>query len=90
MAELCLEDDDYYWITRLAMDVARRHCQGRVVSVLEGGYCLEALARSTEAHVKALAGLPMEDGISLRHSPPAAHASPKVHARPDERDHPLF
>ncbi|UTV88142.1 histone deacetylase family protein [Cobetia amphilecti] len=66
MAELCLEDDDYYWVTLLAMDVARRHCHGRIVSVLEGGYCLEALGRSTEAHLKALAGLPMQDGLEAR------------------------
>jgi acetoin utilization deacetylase AcuC-like enzyme len=39
------------------MDVARRHAGGRIVSCLEGGYNLGALARSAEAHVRVLAGL---------------------------------
>jgi len=39
------------------MDVARQFAGGRVVSCLEGGYNLNALARSTEAHVRVLAGL---------------------------------
>jgi len=36
------------------MEVARRHCQGRLVSLLEGGYDLDALACSAAAHVRAL------------------------------------
>jgi acetoin utilization deacetylase AcuC-like enzyme len=51
-------DDDYHWITRELMDVARDTASGRVVSVLEGGYSLEGLASGTAAHVRALAGLP--------------------------------
>lgn len=57
MGELNLEDDDYHWITQLLMDVARTHCNGRVVSVLEGGYDLSALARSAHRHIEALQGL---------------------------------
>jgi acetoin utilization deacetylase AcuC-like enzyme len=38
------------------MEVARRHCQGRIISSLEGGYDLSALARSVTAHVKVLIG----------------------------------
>jgi acetoin utilization deacetylase AcuC-like enzyme len=51
---LCLEDADYRWITDLLQDAARRYCGGRLVSSLEGGYNLDALARSTLAHLKAL------------------------------------
>ena len=48
-------DEDYAWITRRIGEVADRHCQGRVISTLEGGYNLFALARSVAAHVRALA-----------------------------------
>ncbi|KAA0013507.1 histone deacetylase family protein [Billgrantia pellis] len=61
MAELCLEDEDYYWVTRLALDIAALYADNRLVSVLEGGYDLDALGRSAEAHVKALLGLPFKD-----------------------------
>lgn len=49
-------DDDYHWITRELMQVADETAQGRVVSVLEGGYSLEGLASGTAAHVRALMG----------------------------------
>ncbi len=48
---------DYEWITHRLVDVAQRHGQGRIVSCLEGGYCLSALARSVAAHVRVLAGV---------------------------------
>ena len=41
-------------LTRLVKDIAEQHCQGRLVSILEGGYNLEALADSVEAHVRVL------------------------------------
>ncbi|MFO6419656.1 histone deacetylase family protein [Hylemonella sp. W303a] len=47
-------DEDYLWITRELMQVADETAQGRVVSVLEGGYSLEGLASGTAAHVRAL------------------------------------
>ena len=50
-----LVEDDYAWITREIMSVAKQHCQGRIVSCLEGGYNLSALGRSVVAHLKALA-----------------------------------
>ena len=53
---LALVEADYEWVTKQIMAVARRHCQGRVVSCLEGGYDLSALARSAAAHVKVLIG----------------------------------
>ena len=54
LAQLELETDDFRWITRALMDVADRHCQGRVVSLLEGGYDLAALGQSAAAHVRTL------------------------------------
>lgn len=56
MATLGLLDADYEWVTRKIMEVADRHAQGRVVSCLEGGYDLHALARSVGLHVKVLIG----------------------------------
>jgi acetoin utilization deacetylase AcuC-like enzyme len=52
---LALVEDDYAWMTRELMKVADRHSDGRIVSMLEGGYNLAALGRSAVAHVKALA-----------------------------------
>lgn len=50
-----LVEDDYAWITKQIMSVARVHAQGRIVSCLEGGYNLSALGRSVVAHLKELA-----------------------------------
>lgn len=49
-----LEAEDFYWVTRQLVEAANRHCGGRVVSVLEGGYDLKGLAESCAAHVRAL------------------------------------
>ena len=57
MGQLGLVEQDYVWITQRLKAVADRHGQGRIVSVLEGGYNLSALARSVEAHVRVLADL---------------------------------
>ncbi len=54
LANINLSEDDFAWVTRKIMDVADRCADGRVVSVLEGGYDLEALAKSAAAHVTAL------------------------------------
>jgi acetoin utilization deacetylase AcuC-like enzyme len=51
---LALTEDDFDWVTRELLGVAGACCRGRVVSVLEGGYELGALARSASAHVAAL------------------------------------
>ncbi len=56
MGNLGLVEADYAWATRQVMAVAGRHCQGRVISCLEGGYDLSALGRSAAAHVKVLIG----------------------------------
>jgi acetoin utilization deacetylase AcuC-like enzyme len=57
MAMLGLVEADYAWIAREIRAAAARHAQGRVVSVLEGGYALHALGRSVVAYVKALGDL---------------------------------
>ena len=57
LGQMCLVEADYAWITQQIMAVAAQHAQGRIVSVLEGGYNLSALGRSVVAHVKALAQL---------------------------------
>ena len=54
LAQLELETEDFAWITRELLALADRHCSGRVVSLLEGGYDLPALAASTAAHVLTL------------------------------------
>jgi acetoin utilization deacetylase AcuC-like enzyme len=54
LAQLKLEDADFAWATEQVCAVADEFCQGRVVSVLEGGYDLPSLARSARAHVQAL------------------------------------
>jgi acetoin utilization deacetylase AcuC-like enzyme len=54
LAGLLFHEDDYAWATEELLAVAREFCGGRVVSTLEGGYNLEALAASAAAHVGAL------------------------------------
>ncbi|MDP3404638.1 MAG: histone deacetylase family protein [Brevundimonas sp.] len=54
LAHQSLEAEDFAWATRAVLEVARRHCGGKVVSSLEGGYDLEGLGRSALAHVRAL------------------------------------
>jgi acetoin utilization deacetylase AcuC-like enzyme len=57
MAMLRFADADYAWITEQVKAVAQRHAQGRIVSVLEGGYALSALGRSAVQHIRVLGGL---------------------------------
>ena len=54
ISRLYLDSDDYAWMTEKLAALADRHCEGRLVSVLEGGYNLPALGRSVAAHLKAL------------------------------------
>ena len=56
LANLKLVEADFAWATRKLMDIADRKAAGRVVSLLEGGYSLEGLARSAAAHVMTLMG----------------------------------
>jgi acetoin utilization deacetylase AcuC-like enzyme len=54
IGSLGLEVEDFAMMTELVRDVAKVHCQGRLVSLLEGGYHLEALAESVQAHLEGL------------------------------------
>jgi len=56
LANLNLVEADYAWVTKKLMEIADKSAQGRVVSVLEGGYDLQGLSRSVAAHVAALMG----------------------------------
>ena len=57
MASLALVEDDYAWVTRQIVGVADEHADGRIVSTLEGGYHLSALASSVGAHIRELCGI---------------------------------
>jgi acetoin utilization deacetylase AcuC-like enzyme len=57
LGQLGLVEDDYAWITRRIKGVAERHAHGRIVSCLEGGYNLNALAKSVGVHLRVLAEL---------------------------------
>lgn len=54
LADLRLGADDYAWVTRELVALAERHCGGRAVSTLEGGYSLSALRECTAVHAEAL------------------------------------
>ena len=54
LGDLRLTEDDFAWVTNLIVGAAAQHADGRIVSVLEGGYDLRALGRSAAAHVQAL------------------------------------
>lgn len=54
LAQLDLVEEDYAWVTEQLAGIAARHCHGRLVSVLEGGYDLAALGASAAAHVRVL------------------------------------
>jgi acetoin utilization deacetylase AcuC-like enzyme len=62
LAQLRLGEADFGWITGALCAVAGRHAGGRLVSLLEGGYDLTALADSTAAHVRALLASPLAAG----------------------------
>ena len=57
MSHVCLTDQDFLWVTEQIVGVAERSASGRIVSMLEGGYELNSLARCVEAHVRVLMGL---------------------------------
>jgi acetoin utilization deacetylase AcuC-like enzyme len=54
LAQFKLESGDFYKITKRTLELSKLHCEGKVVSILEGGYDLIALQESSEMHVKAL------------------------------------
>jgi acetoin utilization deacetylase AcuC-like enzyme len=57
MAALNLVESDYSWVTGRIKEIAEKHGKGRMVSTLEGGYELTALARSVAEHIRVLSGL---------------------------------
>ncbi len=57
MAELNLEVEDYRWLTEMITSVASDHANDRVISTLEGGYHLRALAESVNAHLEVLSAV---------------------------------
>lgn len=54
LAQLGLTEDDFEWVTEKLVHIANQHAKGRIISVLEGGYNLEALRSSLSAHLAAL------------------------------------
>ena len=54
LAQLMLETEDYVWMTEFIRGVALRYAEGRIVSSLEGGYALPALAQAATAHIRVL------------------------------------
>jgi acetoin utilization deacetylase AcuC-like enzyme len=56
LSHLMWSDLDYAWISQQLVQIATQHCNGRIVSSLEGGYAIQALARSVGHHVDALLG----------------------------------
>jgi acetoin utilization deacetylase AcuC-like enzyme len=56
LANVNLVEGDFAWITGKLLDLADKHCKGRLVSLLEGGYDLDGLSRSAAAHVLTLMG----------------------------------
>ncbi len=57
MGQLGMTENDFAWITSRVKDIARRFSKGRIVSCLEGGYVMDPLARSVEAHLRVLADI---------------------------------
>ena len=54
LAQINLKSDDYFWVTGELLSIATNYCGGNVISLLEGGYDLDALKESSQAHVRAL------------------------------------
>ena len=54
LAQFRLKTDDYYHITKRILEISKPFCNGKIVSILEGGYDLKALQDSTKKHVDAL------------------------------------
>jgi acetoin utilization deacetylase AcuC-like enzyme len=57
LSAIMLVEDDFRWITKELMEIADYYCSGKIISALEGGYNLNALAASVAVHVKTLLGL---------------------------------
>nr|WP_228778856.1 histone deacetylase family protein [Methylobacter sp. BlB1] len=62
LASIRLVEDDYQWITQELMEIAGIYCGGRMISILEGGYNLKALAASVAVHIKTLLAPEVQTG----------------------------
>jgi len=56
MSGIRLSTEWYTWIMKIVMDMAEKYCKGRLISILEGGYCIERLPELARNHIKALLG----------------------------------
>ena len=56
MSQISLTESDYRWVTDELKVIADQHSEGRIISMLEGGYALSALGRSVVEHIKGLIG----------------------------------
>ena len=54
LAQINLESKDYYTLTKRILIIANELCNGKIVSILEGGYDLNALKESVDYHIKSL------------------------------------
>jgi acetoin utilization deacetylase AcuC-like enzyme len=57
LGHICLSTDFYAWMTQRVLEMANKHCYGRIVSVLEGGYNLTALPLCVEEHLSVMSGI---------------------------------
>jgi acetoin utilization deacetylase AcuC-like enzyme len=65
LGSLQFTEEDFAWVTLKLMELAEIHCGGRIVSVLEGGYDLQALAASAGIHVQALMRGNADDNLTM-------------------------
>ena len=56
LANICLSTEFYAWMSTRLMEIADKHCEGRLISMLEGGYNINKLPLCVEEHVRVLAG----------------------------------
>ena len=56
MSQISLTESDYRWVTDELKIIADKYSEGRIISMLEGGYALSALGRSVVEHIKGLMG----------------------------------
>jgi acetoin utilization deacetylase AcuC-like enzyme len=61
LASINLDEEDFAWVTAELAGIARKHAQSRIVSTLEGGYDLQALAASAAVHVRALMAAELQE-----------------------------
>lgn len=67
LGQFRLTDEDFYRLTEVLIEIAARHCQGRLLSLLEGGYSLTGLERAISSHLRSLTAAPSR---SQQPSPP--------------------